>query len=528
MDADYSALHPHQLINHFKQMGALTTKTGLLRSLYANAHWEGPSRGGLDWQTFLPFCFKIEKNIDIKQFNLLYRIDSCAHIIESFVSINDGIPLRDVKASRSQTNIPLKDILIKAGLSITNVTLPALLLSVQFSQHVASVTDRPGWCSLHCDNEMSTEIDSFVEQFPDSDEEDVSVPMSTSTIASFLKYYQTNLSHQGVSLYVAPQPPYSETILTDYQWYLINPKCMTSHKSVPTSLSQLNSFPFSVPIQQFSTFPRELLNAAKEVLPKLKALTAPLQKLGSTGLWIIKPSGGSCGRAIQMITSLRDLSVYLDGAKDAKHIIQKYIEHPLLIHGYKFDIRQWVLITSHTPLSIWMYTHPYFRIASIPYSTDDTSRYIHLTNHAIQRYSPSYGGTGPEFLRHGCMMNFEQFQEYLSKLDTRELNPSGNAFVTNSPTKDKRIHYSKRFNEFSLPFIEQIVITTIKSGMPDVPQRSHTYDILGFDFMLDDIMNPWLLEVTLSPSFKHDTEIVTPLVEDVMESTMKGLFLFTL
>ena len=45
---------------------------------------------------------------------------------------------------------------------------------------------------------------------------------------------------------------------------------------------------------------------------------------------------------------------YLKEAKSI-YIVQKYIEKPFLLYGHKFDMRQWVMVTSHTPLRVWVY-----------------------------------------------------------------------------------------------------------------------------------------------------------------------------
>ena len=56
--------------------------------------------------------------------------------------------------------------------------------------------------------------------------------------------------------------------------------------------------------------------------------------------------------------------------------------------------------------------------------------------------------------------------------------------------------------------IKDIIVKTIISSEPvlnnafdmHVPFRSNCFQLFGFDIMIDDELNPWLLEVNLSPS----------------------------
>jgi len=75
--------------------------------------------------------------------------------------------------------------------------------------------------------------------------------------------------------------------------------------------------------------------------------------------------------------------------------MQKYIERPLTVHRRKFDIRQWILVSSWNPLTAWFYQDCYLRFAADQYDTTDTSIYSHLCNNSISKYASSrVEGTG--------------------------------------------------------------------------------------------------------------------------------------
>ena len=101
-------------------------------------------------------------------------------------------------------------------------------------------------------------------------------------------------------------------------------------------------------------------------------------------IWILKPSGVSRGSGI-VITGDYTRILSLRHGK----VVQKYIERPLLLEcGRKFDLRQWVLVRSFSPLQAYVYRRCYGRFSSVKYSNSQHENHQkHLTNYSANKDS---------------------------------------------------------------------------------------------------------------------------------------------
>ncbi|EDV21482.1 uncharacterized protein TRIADDRAFT_30320, partial [Trichoplax adhaerens] len=206
-------------------------------------------------------------------------------------------------------------------------------------------------------------------------------------------------------------------------------------------------------------------------------------------LWICKPADLSRGRGIFIFKDLNDLTY------DCSAVVQHYITNPLLISGYKFDLRLYVVVTSFHPLTVYVY-----REGLVRFSTDKfnllclNNVYSHLTNTSINKHGPSYS-KDKDIVGPGCKWTFSQLWNYLHN---RNINS----------------------NDIWLK-INTLVILTLLTQAPTVPQVSNCFELYGFDVLIDENLKPWLLEVNFSPALSFDCqadlEVKMPLLNDLFD-----------
>ncbi|XP_073923603.1 tubulin polyglutamylase TTLL5 isoform X10 [Castor canadensis] len=205
------------------------------------------------------------------------------------------------------------------------------------------------------------------------------------------------------------------------------------------------------------------------------------------GPWIVKPVASSRGRGVYLINNPNQISL------EENILVSRYINNPLLIDDFKFDVRLYVLVTSYDPLVIYLYEEGLARFATVRYdqgAKNIRNQFMHLTNYSVNKKSGDYVSCDdPEVEDYGNKWSMSAMLRYLKQegKDTTAL----------------------------MAHVEDLIIKTIISAelaiatacKTFVPHRSSCFELYGFDVLIDSTLKPWLLEVNLSPSLACDAPL---------------------
>ena len=197
--------------------------------------------------------------------------------------------------------------------------------------------------------------------------------------------------------------------------------------------------------------------------------------------------------------SLKDINETNYSSKENNYrshiiVIQKYIEKPLLYYGRKFDIRIWVLLTHN--LNVYMFEEGHLKCCSLNYNLNSNNTFCHLTNYSFQKYSSNFGKY--EF---GNEVSFLDFQKNIDSNYEKKVN----------------------FKNDIIPKIKEIIKFTFESVKNKINpmDRKYTFEIFGFDFMLDCNFEPFLIEVNSNPGLEESSPLIKMLVPRMLDDALR-------
>ena len=71
--------------------------------------------------------------------------------------------------------------------------------------------------------------------------------------------------------------------------------------------------------------------------------------------------------------------------------------------------------------------------------------------------------------------------------------------------------FANRIGENNWKTLQQkmidVIVLSVKSAEPTIAPRRNSFELVGYDFMVDESFNPWLIEVNMSPAMDYSTKV---------------------
>ena len=202
-------------------------------------------------------------------------------------------------------------------------------------------------------------------------------------------------------------------------------------------------------------------------------------------VWIFKPVASSQGRGIFLTKYINEIP------NNCAMIASRYINNPFLINNKKFDLRIYAFVTSIKPLRIYRFNEGLTRFSTNNYNSDSNDRCAHLTNYAVNKNNRNYIQNKQPFDidYNSSKWTLTSFRKYLEEHDI-----------------DSELIFEK---------IDDIIIKTLISCENNLLSaitkycsfQENCFELYGFDILIDDNLNCWLMECNLSPNLHFDAPI---------------------
>jgi len=223
-------------------------------------------------------------------------------------------------------------------------------------------------------------------------------------------------------------------------------------------------------------------------------------RAGPAGPWLLKPRAGSGGSGIRLFQSGRELLDDVLGHAGAgggaagcrefsageADVAQEYIANPLTLkalHGRKFNLRAYALISSVKPFVAFMHRDGYAGTSMHKYNASAEDLGVHLTGMHTQAKDTAYDAE-ERVISWGRLASMIE-----EELQGVEVVTGGLPFIEWLRQQTKRV-----------------VLWLLYSAKPGLVGSRGSFNVLAFDLLLDDQMRLWVLEANAYPWLSWETE----------------------
>lgn len=261
-------------------------------------------------------------------------------------------------------------------------------------------------------------------------------------------------------------------------------------------------------------------------------------------LWIVKSSAGCHGKNIRIFqgdsAGVQSMCHFVDrercAGKNLLWVAQRYVDRPLLFHRRKFDIRCLALLRVDD-FSIYVHRELVMRLSSVEYSRDTallhhpSDIFAHITNHCVQAEAEEYASFEEEnelwrehldglvrFKGKKLMKRREKEEMRRKREEARSGGRSEQPAASTIPLWNYETEPT--LANTIIPQMHFIIKDTIFAGRDGIPSDpkpvpTHTFQLFGYDFIVDEDLHVWLLEINGSPGIA--SRLVRQVASDIID-----------
>lgn len=214
-------------------------------------------------------------------------------------------------------------------------------------------------------------------------------------------------------------------------------------------------------------------------------------------IYILKPCASSCGRGIVLHKGCPPMP-----RAGRQVVCQRYIGNPLLVHGRKFDLRMYCVVTAFDPLRIYLFDEGLVRFAAERYvgaDQDLANIHMHLTNYSVNKTATLNRARSERDLEGDDPVDikwcFADLARYLASH-----HPSGIAAWERIQRRSEDVVIKTMLS------IENDVVERIRAECKDRTGRN-CFELFGLDLMVDDTLKVRLIEANIMPSLATGTPL---------------------
>ncbi|CAE8612104.1 unnamed protein product [Polarella glacialis] len=244
------------------------------------------------------------------------------------------------------------------------------------------------------------------------------------------------------------------------------------------------------------------------ILPQDAAdLRSAMMRSGKEDTFIAKPTGGAQGKGIILAKKWKELEGIVMKSKafgdstskkqnPCEYVVQRYLAHPLLLEGLKFDMRLYVVVTSVVPMRAYLFKEGLARFCTVPYEPPQDGNMkeakMHLTNFAVNKKS-------------------KDFQQSAIGDESKGTDDTGSKRSVSSVLRQIQTVYGADPDEFWSK-VESLAANTLMALRPGLleyyiegqkplhPLAPKAFQLIGLDVIIDGDMEPRLLELNANAS----------------------------